>query len=63
MERTNGSGWLVLTRKPEDGKDTIRIGDAVVTIHEVRGKFVKVGICAPREIPVRRGEVADVPDR
>lgn len=46
---------LVLTRKSGDG---IRIGDAVVvTVLEVRGKQVKLGITAPADLSVHRDEI------
>lgn len=48
---------LVLTRK---SRDTIRIGDNVtVTILRVKGNTVRVGIEAPREVRVVRGELPD----
>ena len=46
---------LVLTRKRDE---SIMIGDEIrVTIVEVRGDQVKIGIDAPRAIPVHREEV------
>ena len=46
---------LVLTRKRDE---SIMIGDDIrVTIVEVRGDQVKIGIDAPRSIPVHREEV------
>ena len=46
---------LVLTRKTNE---RIRIGDSIViTVVEVRGDKVRLGIDAPREIPVHREEV------
>ena len=46
---------LVLTRKPEE---TIIInGNIEVQIIEVKGNRVRIGITAPREISVNRGEV------
>jgi carbon storage regulator len=46
---------LVLSRQVNE---TIRIGnDIVVTISRVRGTTVFVGIDAPKEVPVHRGEV------
>lgn len=46
---------LVLTRKPQE---TIRIGDdIVVTIIRTKGKAVRLGIEAPQEVPVLRGEI------
>ena len=46
---------LVLTRRPNQ---SIVIGrDVVITILEVRGDQVRVGIKAPREVTVHREEV------
>lgn len=45
---------LVLSRKSDE---TIHIGnDVVITIVQVKGRTVKVGIEAPLEIRIRRGE-------
>lgn len=47
---------LVLTRKPGE---TIRIGDdIVITISQLKGGRVRVGIDAPPEMGIRRGELA-----
>ena len=49
---------LCLTRKPEDGANVIRIGDdIVITIRQVKGKTVKVGVDAPKHYRVLRGEL------
>lgn len=46
---------LVLTRKQQD---TIRIGeDVVVTVVRIKGNIVRLGIDAPQEVRVVRGEV------
>lgn len=48
---------LVLSRKKDE---KIMIGDdVVITIVEVRGDKVRVGIEAPRDIPVNRSEVVE----
>lgn len=48
---------LVLTRKTED---KIKIGDnIIVTVLEVDGGNVKIGIDAPREIQILRMEVVE----
>ena len=48
---------LVLSRKQ---KQQIRIGeDVVVTILQIKGGSVRVGIEAPREVHVMRGELDD----
>lgn len=46
---------LILSRRP---KESIRIGDSiVVTVLEVHGDHVRVGIGAPRDVEVHRQEV------
>jgi carbon storage regulator len=46
---------LVLTRKVEE---SITIGNQItVTVLEVKGNQVKLGISAPREVPVNRTEI------
>lgn len=46
---------LVLTRKPQE---VIHIGPNVtITIVRVSGKSVRIGIEAPKELHVRRGEI------
>jgi carbon storage regulator len=52
-----GIEMLVLSRQRDE---SIMIGDDVeITIVEVRGDKVRLGITAPREIPVHRREVYD----
>lgn len=47
---------LVLTRKQQE---KIRIGDEIViTVLRMKGKSVRLGIEAPAEVPVLRGELA-----
>jgi carbon storage regulator len=48
---------LVLTRRV--GESVVIGHDVVVTVLEVRGDVVKVGITAPRDIDVDRLEVAE----
>jgi carbon storage regulator len=48
---------LVLTRKV--GESIVIANNVVVTVLDVRGDVVRVGIAAPREIPVHRQEVFD----
>lgn len=51
---------LVLSRKTGQ---TIQIGDNItITITQVKGKSIRVGVEAPAEIPIRRGEL-EVYDR
>lgn len=46
---------LVLSRKRNE---SIHIGEGiVVTVTEVRGNRVRVGISAPPEVSIRRGEI------
>jgi carbon storage regulator len=46
---------LILTRK---GGQAIVIGGAItITVTAISGKVVKLGIDAPRDIPVRRSEL------
>ena len=49
---------LVLTRKVGE---KIIIGDIVVTVTEIRGDRVRLGIDAPRSINIARGELLDKP--
>lgn len=46
---------LILSRRIGE---TLHIGDAItVTVVAVRGDHVRIGVQAPREVPVHRGEV------
>lgn len=50
---------LVLTRKVEE---IIRIGDdIIVKVLSIRGNQVQIGIDAPREVKVYRGELLEPP--
>jgi carbon storage regulator len=46
---------LVLTRKHNES--IVLDGNIVVTVLEVRGNRVRLGITAPREIPIQREEL------
>lgn len=48
---------LVLTRKPE--QSIVVGGEIEITILEVRGEQVRVGIKAPREVTIHRKEIFD----
>ena len=45
---------LVLSRNVEQ---TVRIGDIQVKVLSIRGDKVRLGILAPRDVPVHREEV------
>ena len=47
---------LVLERKRNQ---SIMIGDVEVTVVEIRGRKVRLGVKAPDEVPVHRREVYD----
>ena len=48
---------LILTRHPSE---SILIGpDVIVTVLAIRGDQVRIGISAPKEIPVHREEIAE----
>jgi carbon storage regulator len=48
---------LILTRRIGE---TIKIGDSVtVTIMGISGQQVRIGIDAPRDVPVHREEIAE----
>ncbi len=46
---------LVLTRKP--GESIVIGNDVVITVLEVRGGQIRIGIDAPREVAVHRAEI------
>ena len=47
---------LVVTRKIGE---TIEVGDGIViTLVEINGRSVRIGVTAPRDVPVLRGELA-----
>lgn len=50
---------LILTRRP---KQTLTIGsDIIVTVMEIRGGQVRIGVSAPEDVRVLRGEILDKP--
>jgi carbon storage regulator len=45
---------LILTRRPAE---SLTIGDGItITVVEIKGSRVRIGVCAPRGVPVRREE-------
>lgn len=51
---------LVLTRKPQE---KIRIGDGItITVIKTKGQGVRLGIEAPADVPVLRGELVAARD-
>jgi len=48
---------LVLSRKV--GESVVIGGDVIVTVLEVRGEVIRLGIDAPREVVVHRSEVVE----
>jgi carbon storage regulator len=50
---------LVLSRKPGEH---IKVGDVIFTIVKIRGGSVRVGIDAPQEMHILRGELEEHPD-
>lgn len=57
MVPCKGIEMLVLSRKKSES--IVINDDIVVTVVEVRGDKVRLGIQAPREIPVHRKEILD----
>lgn len=51
---------LVLARKPDDGQNIIRIGPNItITVVHVKGKQVTVGVDAPKDVRILRGELPE----
>jgi carbon storage regulator len=50
---------LILTRKPGD---TVTIGrNITLTVMQAAGRQVRIGIAAPREVPIRAERLAERP--
>jgi carbon storage regulator len=48
---------LILTRRP---KQTLTIGaDITITVVEIRGSQVRIGVSAPTDVAVLRGEILE----
>lgn len=56
--RKPGTGMLVLARK--EGETIIVNGEIIITVIEIRGDKVRLGINAPRHIPVHRQEIHEL---
>lgn len=54
--KKKGFSMLVITRKINE---TVRIGDAVVTVTKIKGGQVTIGIEAPPEVKVLRAELEE----
>jgi len=52
---------LVLSRKKD--QRIVIDGNIVITVVEIRGDKIRLGIDAPREIPVHRSEIQDAIER
>lgn len=62
MRRARGHGgsvvrMLVLSRRT--GESVVLGEDITITVIEVRGDVVRIGIDAPRSVPVHRGELLE----
>ena len=51
---------LVLSRQQYEA---IRIGDVEVVVVEIRGDKVRLGVTAPKEVPVHRREIWEAIER
>lgn len=61
MQEKKETRMLVLSRQRDE---TIMIGDDIeITISEIRGDKVRIGIKAPPNVPVHRKEVYDAIQR
>ena len=52
---------LILTRKPGE-RLILGNGDIVIEVTEIRGGKVKIGIEAPRDVPILRSELIEDED-
>ena len=51
---------LVLSRKKDE---SIQIGDIEIMVVDIRGNKVRLGITAPRDLPVHRTEIYEIIQR
>jgi carbon storage regulator len=49
---------LVLSRK--EGESVVIDGEITVTILEIHGNKIRLGVEAPKQVPVRRSELTEV---
>lgn len=52
---SNGNGMLILTRRP--GEQIVIGDDLILTVLGVKGNQVRLGITAPRDVPIHRSEI------
>jgi carbon storage regulator len=55
-------GQLILARR-KDEQIVIGDGSVVITVLQIRGEIVRLGITAPRELPVHRYEIFETLQR
>ncbi len=51
-----GQGWLCLSR--EEGDQIIIDERITIDINRISGRYVRICISAPKEVKIRRGELA-----
>ena len=52
-------GWFMLVLSRKKNESIVINNDITVTVVEIRGDKVRLGIVAPKEVPVHRQEVYD----
>lgn len=56
-QRLKEINMLVLTRKTDESIQIGREGEVKITILEIRRGFIRIGVEAPKQIPIHREEV------